>query len=209
MKRLSRRRVLLALAAAALPVGRSALAAPVRLLVLGDSLAAGYGLARADGFQDQLLGALRAKGRDVAIVDGAVSGDTTAGGKARLEWALADGADAAIVELGGNDGLRGLSLQATEDNLRAIIAASQKIKATALLVGMKIPPNYGRDYTQKFSGLYPKLAKETKSPVVPFLLEGMLDKPQLFQADRIHPTAEAQPILLDNVWPHLKPLLTQ
>ena len=180
------------------------------VLVLGDSLSAEYGLVRGKGWVPLLQGRLATENINAEIVNASISGETTSGGRTRLAALLKQHQpDIVVIELGGNDGLRGLSLQATEDNLRAIIAASQKIKATALLVGMKIPPNYGRDYTQKFSGLYPKLAKETKSPVVPFLLEGMLDKPQLFQADRIHPTAEAQPILLDNVWPHLKPLLTQ
>ena len=112
-----------------------------------------------------------------------------------------------VIELGGNDGLRGLPLSASEANLRAMISTAQQAKAKILLVGMQIPPNYGRDYTQKFAALYGKLARDAKAPLVPFLLKDVADQPQLFQADRIHPTAAAHPIMLDNVWPQLQPLL--
>src|ERR1019366_6879807 len=130
------------------------------------------------------------------------------GGKARLPSLLDQHHPAVVViELGGNDGLRGLSLAATEANLRAMIVASQRTKAKVLLLGMQLPPNYGPDYTQQFHALYARLAKENQSSLVPFLLEGVADQPQLFQADRIHPIAAAHPIILDNVWPGLKPLL--
>ena len=112
-----------------------------------------------------------------------------------------------VIELGGNDGLRGLPLAAAEANLRIMIQESQKAKAKVLLVGMQIPPNYGREYAERFFGVYQKLSKETKVSLVPFLLEGVASRPQLFQADRIHPLAEAQPIMLENIWPHLKQLL--
>jgi acyl-CoA thioesterase I len=112
-----------------------------------------------------------------------------------------------IVELGANDALRGVPLDTTDSNLRAIIAEIRKGNAKPMLVGMYVPPNYGPDYTQKFHGLYGQLSKELNVPLVPFLLAGLVDKPELFQSDQIHPTQQAQPLLLDNVWPTLKPLL--
>jgi acyl-CoA thioesterase-1 len=142
------------------------------------------------------------------IINASISGETTSGGKSRLPSLLDKHRPSIVViELGANDALRGLSLTATETNLRTMITESQKAKAKVLLVGMQIPPNYGTDYAKRFSGLYPKLAKETKAPLVPFFLESIVSQPMLFQADRIHPTAEAQPKMLDTVWPYLKPLL--
>lgn len=178
------------------------------ILVLGDSLSAEYGLIRGKGWVPLLQTRLQTEEIDAAIINASISGETTSGGRARLQTLLEKHQpDTVVVELGANDGLRGLSLAATEANLRAIIAASQKARAKVLLVGMQIPPNYGSDYTKRFSGIYSKIAKETKVPLVPFLLEGLVDKPELFQADRIHPTAEAQPLMLGSVWPYLKPLL--
>jgi acyl-CoA thioesterase-1 len=142
------------------------------------------------------------------VVNASISGDTTSGGKTRLP-ALLDRyhPDVVILELGGNDALRGLQLAATEANLHDMITSSQKQKAKVLLVGMRIPPNYGPDYANRFAAIYPKLAKQTKSALVPFLLEGIAERQELFQADHIHPTAEAQTTMLDAVWPHLRPLL--
>ncbi len=178
------------------------------VLVVGDSLSAEYGLARGSGWVSLLQNRLQAEKSDALIVNASISGDTTSGGKARLQTLLGQHHPAVVViELGGNDGLRGLPLAATESNLRAMIASAQKAKAQVLLLGMKLPPNYGRDYTEQFFALFPKLARETRSSLAPFLLEGVADKPQLFQADRIHPSADAHPIMLQNVWPHLKPLL--
>lgn len=186
----------------------SAYSASKTVLVLGDSLSAEYGLARGSGWVALLQNRLRTEKIDVAIINASISGDTTSGGKARLQALLDQHRPAVvIIELGGNDGLRGLPLTATETNLRAMITAAQKNKAKVLLLGMKLPPNYGRDYTEQFFTLFPKLAKETRSALVPFLLEGVADKPQLFQADRIHPTADAHSIMLQNVWPPLQPLL--
>ena len=111
-----------------------------------------------------------------------------------------------LIELGANDALRGLALDATEANLRALITLAQKAGARTLLLGMQIPPNYGRAYADGFATLYPRLARETRSALVPFFLQGVADQPALFQADRMHPSAQAQPALLENVWPHLKPL---
>lgn len=180
------------------------------ILVLGDSLSAEYGLIRGKGWVPLLQTRLKTEQIDATIVNASISGETTSGGRARLQTLLdKHRPDIMVIELGANDGLRGLSLAATETNLRATIVASQKAHAKVLLVGMQIPPNYGGDYTKRFSGIYSKIAKETKVPLVPFLLEGLVDKPQLFQADRIHPTAEAQPLMLDSIWPYLKPLLTK
>ena len=159
----------------------------VRLLVLGDSLAAGYGLAQPEGFQAQLGAALKAAGHDVAIVDGAVSGDTTAGGRARLDWALADGADAALVELGGNDGLRGIDPANTEQNLAAILDALEAKSIPTLLTGMEAPPNLGADYAASFRAVFARLGQRPHLVFDPFFLEGVASDPALNQADHIHP----------------------
>ena len=200
------RRISLLLAFALLAT--NAYSASKTVLVLGDSLSAEYGLARGTGWVALLERRLHAKNIDAMVVNASISGETTSGGKARLP-ALLDKYHPALVviELGGNDGLRGLPLSASEANLRAMIDATQQAKAKILLVGMQIPPNYGRDYTQKFAALYGKLARDANATLVPFLLKDVADQPQLFQADRIHPTAAAHPIMLDNVWPQLQPLL--
>ena len=162
-------------------------ARPLKLLVLGDSLAAGYGLAAPDGFQAQLAGALRAQGFDVTIIDGAVSGDTTVGGRARLDWALADGADAALVELGGNDGLRGLDPASTEANLAAILDALKARNIPTLLSGMEAPPNLGADYAAAFRAVFTHLGTRPGLVFDPFFLEGVATDPALNQPDHIHP----------------------
>jgi acyl-CoA thioesterase I len=178
------------------------------VLVLGDSLSAEYGLPRGAGWVSLLEKRLQENRIDATVVNASISGETTSGGKARLPSLLDKYRPSlVIVELGGNDGLRGLPVTATQANIRAMVAASKKAKAKVLLVGMQIPPNYGRDYAENFSRLYTTTAKEAGIPLVPFLLAEIADKPQLFQPDRIHPTAEAHPIMLNNVWPHLKPLL--
>lgn len=180
------------------------------VLVLGDSLSAEYGLMRGKGWVPLLQARLKRETIDATIVNASISGETTSGGKGRLSVLLDKHRPAiVIIELGANDGLRGLSLAATEANLRDMIVAAQKARARVLLIGMRIPPNYGGAYTRQFASMYVKLAKETGVPLVPFLLEGLADKPRLFQADRIHPTAEAQPLMLDSVWPYLKPLLSK
>lgn len=188
----------------------SAYSASKTILVLGDSLSAEYGLARGEGWVNLLQKKLEAEKISTPIVNASISGETTSGGATRLQ-ALLDKHQPAVVviELGANDALRGLSLTATQQNLRGMVAAAKKAKAKVLLVGMQIPPNYGTDYTRQFADLFPKIAKETKSALVPFMLKGVADKadPNLFQADRIHPAAVAHPIILNNIWPQLKPLL--
>lgn len=183
-------------------------AATPTILVLGDSLSAEYGIARDAGWVKLLETRLREERFDYNVVNASISGETTVGGKTRLPDLMVRHHPAVvIVELGANDALRGLPLQTTEANLRNIVASAQQAKAGVLLVGMRIPPNYGQDYTERFFSLYPKLAGEYKVRLVPFLLEHVVTKPQWFQADRMHPTAQAQGTLLETVWPQLKPLL--
>lgn len=188
----------------------SAHSASKTLLVLGDSLSAEYGLVRGSGWVPLLEKRLKAEQLDVKVVNASISGDTTSGGRARLQPLLErHKPDVLVLELGANDALRGLPLASTEDNLRAIIASAQKIGTRVLLVGMQIPPNYGGEYSARFSGLFPKLAKEHKLPLVPFFLAPLLERPDLFQGDRLHPTVEAQPLLLETIWPKLQLLLSK
>ena len=194
--------VLVALAkAAAEPTG------PV-VLVVGDSISAAYGLAPGAGWVDLLSARLAAERYPNRVVNASITGDTTAGGRARLPTLLARYKPAIVVlELGGNDGLRGGDLNATRDNLAAMVDEVQHAGAKPLIVGMKLPPNYGGAYVRKFDALYEDVAKAHKVPLVPFFFEGFGEKNELFQPDGIHPTAAAQPLLLDNVWPQLRPLL--
>ena len=178
------------------------------IVVLGDSLSAEYGLPRDTGWVNLLRERLAKERFDYSVANSSISGDTTSGGRARLTAVLARIKPAiVIVELGGNDALRGVPLATTEANLRGIVEASQAAHAKVLLIGMYVPPNYGPDYTQKFHAVYERIAKDKNVPLVPFLLAGIAEKPSMFQSDQIHPTVQAQPLLLDNVWPSLKPLL--
>jgi acyl-CoA thioesterase-1 len=196
------------LAVALMLIATSAYSASKTILVLGDSLSAEYGLARGTGWVTLMENRLKTEKIDASVVNASVSGETTSGGRARLPALLnRHRPSVVIIELGGNDGLRGLPIKASEANLNTMITAAQKANARVLLVGMQIPPNYGRAYTEQFAAMYSKTAREHKTPLVPFLLQGVVDQEQLFQADRIHPTAGAQPIMLNNVFPHLKPLL--
>jgi acyl-CoA thioesterase I len=188
----------------------AAYSASKTILVLGDSLSAEYGLVRGTGWVPLLVDKLKTEKIGASVVNASISGETTSGGKSRLPQLLAKHKPAVIlIELGANDGLRGLSIDSTEQNLRAMIKASKNADAKVLLVGMQIPPNYGSDYTRRFAGMYSKLSKELKVGLVPFLMENFANQPAMFQADRIHPTSDAQPIMLNNVWPHLKPLLVK
>jgi acyl-CoA thioesterase-1 len=184
-------------------------AAPVRLLVLGDSLSAGYGLPHADGFEVRLADALRAQGHDVTIIDGAVSGDTTAGGLARLDWTLGDGADAAIVELGANDGLRGVDPADTEKNLTAILDKLAAKHIPVLLTGMYAMPNLGADYANSFRAVFVRLGKRPGVLYDPFFLEGVAEVPGLNQADGMHPNAEGVKRVVARLLPMVDKLLSE
>ena len=202
------RRILLM--AALLCATASAHSASKTLLVLGDSLSAEYGLARGSGWVALLEKRLKAENLEVRVINASISGDTTSGGRTRLPALLEKHKpDVMVLELGANDALRGLPVPSTEDNLRAMISAAKGIHARVLLVGMQIPPNYGPEYTRQFSGVFSKLATEQKVPLVPFFLERLMERPDLFQSDRLHPTADAQPLLLDTLWPRLQPLLVK
>ncbi|PUA18520.1 arylesterase [Glaciimonas sp. PCH181] len=212
INRISRRNVLLTslisvLAAFGTLSSTSAHSASKSILVLGDSLSAEYGLARGTGWVALLQQRLQTQHSDITVTNASISGETTSGGNTRLPALLKQRPNIVIIELGANDALRGLQLKATESNLRTMIAAAQKAHAKVLLVGMRIPPNYGRDYTEKFFGLYSTVAQQTKVALVPFLLEDIANKSALFQADRIHPIAEAHPTMLNNVWQKLQPLI--
>jgi acyl-CoA thioesterase-1 len=191
-----------------------ALAAPAAtsfaatILVFGDSLLAGYGLPRKQGWVHLLEQRLRAEKFDYKVVNASISGETTLGGRNRIDAALkAHRPTVVILELGANDGLRGASPEAIRGNLEAISDACRRAKARVLLVGIRLPPNYGMAYTEKFQEVFNAVSRSRKLPLVPFLLDGFPLDLELFQADGIHPTAAAQPLMLDTVWKELRPLL--
>jgi acyl-CoA thioesterase-1 len=194
---------------ALLLVGDPAAAATDRtLLVFGDSLSAAYGLQTSQGWVALLQDRLRREGYGYTVVNASISGETTEGGRARLPRALAQHSpDLVILELGANDGLRGLPVQAARSNLQAMIDAARESGATVLLAGILVPPNYGPRYADAFAQMYTQLASELKVALVPFLLDGVALDPQLMQEDGYHPRAEGQPRVLENVWQHLHPLL--
>lgn len=201
-----------ALVAAAAAVGTpAAVAAGKTLLVVGNSLSAEYGLARGTGWVALLEQKLAREKIAVRVINASISGDTTSGGRARLPALLAEHRPThVIIELGGNDALRGLPLDSTRANLAEMARASRGAGATVLIAGMQMPPNYGKRYADDFAALFANVAKAESAALVPFILKGIADGPQalrLFQPDRIHPTEEAQPEMLDNVWPVLAPLL--
>jgi acyl-CoA thioesterase-1 len=178
------------------------------LLVVGDSVSAGYGLSNGQGWVELLTKKLATEGYKYRIVNASISGDTTAGGRARLPALLAQHKPAIVIlELGGNDALRGGKLATTRDNLDAMVSASQSAGAKVLVVGMEIPPNYGPAYAREFRDVFTGVASTRKVPLVPSFFAGFGEDLGYFQADRIHPTAQAQARLLDNVWPQLAPLL--
>ncbi len=175
----------------------------IKVLFLGDSLSAGFGLASEEAFPALIGELLAQQGIAVEVINAGVSGDTSAGGLARIGWLLRQHPDVVVVELGGNDGLRGLAPEVTEENLRQTIQRIQAAGAQVLLAGMQMPPNYGADYQRRFAALYPKLAKELDVALIPFLLEGVGGDPNLNQADGIHPTAEGQRLVAQTVAHHL------
>jgi acyl-CoA thioesterase-1 len=186
----------------------SAYSAPKTVLVVGDSLSAEYGLTRGTGWVALLEQRMKAENIDAHIVNASISGETTSGGRTRLPALLKQHKpDVVVLELGANDGLRGLPVTAAEDNLRTMIQLSQQNKAKVLLVGMRMPPNYGRAYTERFAGMYKELAGAYKVPLVPFMLDGVAQDAANFQADRMHPLATAHPTILNNIWPQIAPLV--
>jgi acyl-CoA thioesterase-1 len=172
------------------------------ILVLGDSLSAAYGIPQSSGWVSLLGERLKQRRSDYTVVNASISGETTAGGAARIGKALASKPAIVVVELGGNDGLRGLPVTEMKNNLAAIVQASKREGARVVLVGMQLPPNYGVPYVNQFRAAFGEVAKNERVAFVPLLLEG-LDKREYFQADNLHPTAAAQPILLENVWKKL------
>lgn len=181
--------------------------APV-ILIVGDSISAGYGLPAGSGWVALLQHRLASEHRPHAVVNASISGDTTAGGRARLDALLTRYRPAiTVIELGGNDGLRGGSVDAMRQNLDEMTVAAQKAGSRVLLIGMRMPPNYGMAYVRRFDATFAEVAKAHKAALVPFLFDGFGEDDAMFQGDRIHPVAAAQPKLLDNVWRELKPLL--
>ena len=215
MKTVLRRRDFNRLAVSLLALGLSAnvsgTSKPNTLLVVGDSLSAEYGIARGTGWVALLDKQLTQDKRPWRVVNASVSGDTTAGGLARLPKLLQQHQPKLVViELGGNDALRGFPLKTTENNLTQMVAACRRAKAAVLLIGMQVPPNYGQEYVQEFSRMFVRISQQQRTQLVPFLLKGVADAPDptaLFQPDRIHPKAQAHPIILSNVWPVLKSML--
>ena len=197
--------VVLAVLAASAPL--RAADAPV-VLVVGDSISAGYGLASGEGWVDLLAAKIKTDGYPYRVANASISGDTTAGGRARLPALLKQYQPAiVIVELGANDALRGGNLTATRGNLDAMVSAAQTAGAKAVIVGMQLPPNYGAAYVHEFGALFADVAKARKAALVPFAFDGFGDDLAQFQPDRVHPNATAQARILANVWPSLSPLL--
>lgn len=176
------------------------------LLITGDSLSAEYGISRGSGWVALLTSRLQKEGSNWEVMNASISGETTSGGLTRLPKLLSQKKPKlVIIELGANDALRGLPLAETEKNIRTMVELSKKSGAEVLLVGMRIPPNYGQEYTQQFAQLYVRIAKSQQVALLPFFLEGVAQRNELFQADRIHPNEAAQPIMFQNVWTALTP----
>jgi acyl-CoA thioesterase-1 len=178
------------------------------VLVFGDSLSAGFGLRIEEAWPSLLQKRIAGEGFKQTVVNASVSGETTAGGRTRLPAALAQHKPVAVViELGANDGLRGLPIAAMRDNLDAMTRMATEAGAKVVIVGMQLPPNYGPDYTKKFADSFPEVASKNKAALVPFLLEGFADRSNWFQADGLHPVAAAQPTIVETIWKGLKPVL--
>jgi acyl-CoA thioesterase I len=187
---------------------QNAVASPSTILVFGDSLSAAYGIRPEQGWVALLTQRLQAQGYGYQIVNASVSGETSEGGLERLPRALQlHRPGIVILELGANDGLRGLPVNATRDNLGAMVRLAQAAGARVLLVGLRMPPNYGMRYTEEFARIFAELAEQYHVPLVPFLLEKVALKPELMQADGLHPNAPGEPPILETLWPYLKPLL--
>lgn len=180
---------------------------PVRIMILGDSIGAGYGLAPTEALDAQLAQALAPTGRHVRVINASVSGDTTAGGLARLDWVLADKPHLVVVELGGNDGLRGVDPRATEANLDAILTRLKKEGIKVLLTGMYAPPNMGAEYGRAFNAVFPRLAEKHDVAFYPFILDGVAADPALNQPDGIHPNAKGARLIAERLAPVIEKLL--
>jgi len=200
-----------ALAAPMPALAASAAATSRKILVVGDSLSAEYGLQRGSGWVALLEKRLAREHPQTVVVNASISGDTTSGGLARLPALLTrHRPDLVVIELGGNDALRGLPLAMTRSNLSAMAEAARTAGARVVIVGMQLPPNYGRSYGEQFASLFGEVARAQGAALVPFMLKGVADGPraaEMFQADRIHPVAAAHPVILANIWPILAPLL--
>jgi acyl-CoA thioesterase-1 len=186
-----------------------ALAAPVKILALGSSLTQGYGLPPGTEFPVQLQAALKQAGIDAVVTNAGVSGDTSAGGLARLDWSLADHPDAVILELGSNDMLRGIPPSETEKNLRAILDKLKAAHVKVLLTGMHAQRNLGADYVREFDAIYPRLAKDTNVLFYPFILDGVALKPKLNQADGMHPNPAGVKVMVARILPYMKKLVAR
>ena len=192
-----------ALAQASAAIG----AKPIKMVVLGDSLSAGFGLAGSDAFPAKLQKALKAKGIPVEMVNAGVSGDTSSGGRDRLDWSVPEGTRAVIVELGANDALRGTDPAVTRAALSDIVTRLKARGIAVLLCGMLAPPNYGNDFAARFNAIYPDIAKSSGVPLYPFFLEGVAADARVNQADGMHPTAEGVEIIVNNILPTVEALL--
>jgi acyl-CoA thioesterase I len=182
-------------------------AKPIKMVVLGDSLSAGLGLAGSDAFPAKLQKALKTKGIDVDMINAGVSGDTSSGGRDRLDWSVPEGTEAVIVELGANDALRGTDPAVTRKALSDILTRLKARKIAVLLCGMIAPPNYGSDYSARFNAIYPDLAKSFGVPLYPFFLQGVAADAKLNQADGMHPTAEGVDVIVKNILPTVEAFL--
>lgn len=180
-----------------------------RIVAFGDSLTAGFGVAQEEAYPAQLQRRLDAAGYRYLVINAGVSGETTAGGLRRVEWVLNSKPAIVILELGANDGLRGIDPDQTRANLEAIIQRLQAAGVTVILAGMKLPPNYGKEYTTRFEAIYPQLARRYRLPLIPFFLEGVAAKETLNQADGIHPTAAGYRVIVENLLPILQPFLVK
>ncbi len=176
---------------------------------LGDSLTAGYGVETTEAYPALIEAKLKAKGLDWKVVNAGVSGDTTAGALRRLDWVFKQRVDVLFVCLGANDGMRGVPVVEAERNLRAIVVKAKAKGAVVVLAGVQIPENYGADYRQQFSAIFPRLAKDKRLPFLPFLLEGVAMKPELNQSDRVHPNAAGHKVMAESVWKVLEPVLAK
>jgi acyl-CoA thioesterase-1 len=182
-------------------------AKPIKMVVLGDSLSAGYGLPALAAFPERLQKALKAKGIEVDMINAGVSGDTTSGGRDRLDWSIPEGTQAVIVELGANDAMRGTNPDVTRAALTDIVTRLQARKISVFVCGMLAPPNYGSDFSARFNAIYPDLSKSFGVPLYPFFLEGVVTDPKLNQADGLHPTAEGVDVIVKNILPSVEAFL--